>query len=97
MYSLESRLAEAAFRHLILKVALPSVARYLTSDVQSLTSKAEKWVIGSLLIGSACIFLLWGIKIGAHRDPMKSTRAGTWKVEKDDPRDLSQDRCQKMG
>jgi hypothetical protein len=75
-------------------------AQALTSDVQPLTSDAVKpsieWVIASMLIGSACAFLLLGIKIGAHRDPMKIIRAGTRKVEKDVPRAVSQDRCQTM-
>jgi hypothetical protein len=70
-----------------------------TSDFLPLTSQAEKpgiqWVIASMLIGSACVFLVLGIKIGAHRDPMKNTRADSWKVEKDVPLTLPQDRRQK--
>jgi hypothetical protein len=72
----------------------------LPSDFQPLTFEAVKpsieWVIASMLIGSACVFLLLGIKVGAHRDPMKSTRLDTWKVEKDVPRALTQDKRQKM-
>jgi len=70
----------------------------LTSDNQPLTSEAEKprtkWVIAGMLVASACVFLLLGIKIGAHRE---SARSGTWKVEKDAPRTISRARCQKMG